>query len=104
MRQLVLFTLWTNALAIALIALTRLISPTIADWKLIDLMFLTGVFFWFLSTVVRLSNKRIKKEWNKTEMSLTDPQLVISSDSLATRLLIAGLPALLGSLIWGFFY
>lgn len=104
MRRLLIFTLWTNALAAALIFLLRLISPYLASWKLIDLMFLTGIGFWLLSSVVRLSTKRFKKEWNRNDVELTDPQLVISTENLATRFLIAGLPALVGALIWGFFY
>lgn len=104
MRNLMFFTLWTNALAAAVWFIARLVSSYVASWLVIDLMFLTGVFFWFISTVVRLSSKRVKKEWNRNEVTLTDPQIVISSNNWATRFLVAGLPGILGAIIWGFFY
>lgn len=104
MRRLLSFTLLTNAAALAVLILLRLISPTLAALKPIDLMFLTGVFLWLVSSVVRLSTKRMKKEWNRNNMELTDPQLVISTDSLATRFLVAGALPLAGAIVWGFFY
>jgi hypothetical protein len=104
MRHFLFFTLWTNALAAVLWILLRFLSDTIASWKVIDLFFLTGVTFWLISTIVRLSSKRVKKEWNRNEVTLTDPQLVISSNNMATRFLIAGIPGIAIAIIWGFFY
>lgn len=104
MRRLIIFTLLTNAATLAVLFALRLISPTVAALKAIDLLFLTGVLLWLVSSVVRLSTKRMKKEWNRNTMELTDPQLVISTDSLATRFLIAGAVPLATAIVWGFFY
>lgn len=104
MWSLVKFTILCNAVAAVLVFSLRLVSDYVASWLVIDLMFLTGVFFWFISTVVRIGSKRFKKEWQRDEVILTDPQLVLHSNNIATRFLVAGLPGILGAIIWGFFY
>ena len=104
MRDLIKFTIFCNLLAIVLIFLVRMISHNVATWKPIDLMFLTGVFFWLMSTLVRLGGQRFKQDWERNETIVTDPQLVLHSNSLAFRFLIAGVPGILGALVWGVFY
>ncbi|EAR07438.1 hypothetical protein [Reinekea blandensis] len=104
MQRLIVFTVLSNLLALMVVFLLRVLVASIAAMKPIDLMFLTGVAFWLVSSVIRLSTKRLKKEWNRNEMELTDPQLVISTESLSARFLIAGAFPLLGAVIWGFFY
>ena len=104
MGSLIKFTVLSNAVAALLIIVTRQFSDYLASWAWIDLMFITGVLFWFTSTVVRLSSKRFKKEWNRSEVIVTDPQIVLHSNSIAARFLAAGLPGIVGAITWGFFY
>ncbi|WP_196160222.1 hypothetical protein [Reinekea sp. G2M2-21] len=104
MWSLLKYTLIYNLIAATVIIVLRLASPYVASFMWIDTLFLTGVFFWLISTIVRLSSKRFKKEWNRNEVIVTDPQIVLHSNSLAARFLAAGLPGILGAIIWGFFY
>ncbi len=104
MWSLVKFTVISNAIATTVIFVLRLLSDYVASWMVIDLMFITGVLFWLISTLARLGSKRFKKEWQKNEVVLTDPQLVMHSNSIATRFLVAGIPGIAGAIIWGFFY
>ena len=104
MLNLIKFCVLANISAFALTCLAYFTIPPVGQMKVIDLLFIIGVLFWLISTVVRLFNKRVKKEWNKDQVTLSDPQLVISTDNLATRFLIAGMPGILGAIIWGFFY
>jgi hypothetical protein len=98
------FTLLTNALAALLLALAYWLIPAVNQIKIVDLMFLTGVLFWLISTVVRISSKRYKKEWKRHDVTLTDPQLVMQTNNLAFRFLIAGILPIAGSIIVGTIY
>jgi hypothetical protein len=101
MWSLLKFTVITNLIAAAVIATARLVSGYMASLLIVDLMFLTGVLFWLMSTVVRLSDKRFKKARASHEVTLTDPQIVLKSNNLATRFLVAGVPGILGAIIVG---
>ncbi|TCS38149.1 hypothetical protein [Reinekea marinisedimentorum] len=101
MRQIVTFTLIANAIAGALLALCYWLIPAMSSVKPVDALFLTGIFFWCVSTIMRLSTKRVKKEWNRNEVIITDPQLVMHASSWAFRFLIAGIPGIVASIALG---
>jgi len=101
MRSLFLFTLASNSLAFVVVALSYFLIPALQNFKPIDLMFLTGVLFWLVSTMIRLSNKQVKKEWHRNEVITADPEYVIRGKSLAFQFLIAGLPGIVGAVVWG---
>jgi hypothetical protein len=101
MWSLLKFTLITNTIAAFVILAARLLSNDVADMLIVDLMFITGVLFWLMSTVVRLGDKRFKKAKTSHEVTLTDPQIVLKSNNLATRFLAAGVPGILGAIIVG---
>lgn len=101
MLSLLRFTLLSNLAAALLVALLVWLSDYVASLKLVDIMFLTGVCFWLVSTLIRLSSKRFKKEWNRDEVIVTDPQIVMHANSWALRFLIAGLPGIVSAIILG---
>ncbi len=104
MLAILIFTALSNLCALIIVSLSYFVLPFMQSVKPIDAMFLVGIFFWAISTVVRLSAKRVKKEWNRNEVIVTDPQIVIRSSSWAFKLLIAGIPGILGSIVWGTFF
>ncbi|WP_320822584.1 hypothetical protein [Reinekea sp.] len=89
------FSLFANLAAAGLLALLYLGVPQIHQAEPIDLLFFTGLLFWLGSTLVRLSNRRFKKGLRADDIGLTDPQQVLQANSLALKLLLAGVPALL---------
>lgn len=101
MRQILLFTLLANAIAAAVLLLSYWLIPPMSNVKPVDALFLTGLLFWCLSTVIRLSTKRVKKEWNRNEVIVTDPQVVMHASSWAFRFLIAGIPGIAVSILLG---
>lgn len=104
MRSMFFFVVAANAIAAVLVSILSLFVPFLQAMKVIDLMFFTGVIFWLISSVIRLGSQRVKKDWKRDEVIVTDPQIVLSTSNLAARFLIAGIPGIAGAIIWGFFY
>jgi len=95
MGSMLKFSLLANLAAAALLGLLYGAVPLIQQAEPIDLLFFTGLLFWLGSTLVRLSSRRFKKGLRADDVTLTDPQLVLQANSLALKLLLAGVPALL---------
>jgi len=98
------FTLAANLLVAIILMPAYLFIPFVGATKVIDITFLSGVFFWLISTVVRIGQKRFRKEWRSHEVIVTDPQIVLRSNSWALRFLVAGVPGISGAIIWGAFF
>jgi len=104
MKTVLGFALLANLGAAGLIGLLSLWWPQVQQAEPIDLVFFTGLLFWFGSTLVRLSGRRFNKGVRPDQVSLTDPQLVLQANSLALKLLVAGWPGLLSALVYTLLY
>ncbi len=104
MKDLFKFIFYSNLAAAVIATLGYFIVPFIGQQKIVDILFIIGLLFWAISSLTRLGNRRYKTNTNSYEVVINDPQHIMRTDHLATRLLIAGIPWLATALIVGFIF
>jgi hypothetical protein len=101
MKALFKFVLISNLSAAIVTTIGYWFVPIISAQKIVDLMFIIGLLFWTASTVARMGNSRLKKADTAYHLVMENPQHILGTDHLASRLLIAGIPPLAGAIVIG---
>ena len=94
------FSFLANLVVLAILLFSYWFIPEIQGSRLIDLAFLAGCTMWFISSIIRFSNPRLKK--NNRVMEYGDPNEVLSSNTWAFTFFIAGIPTIAVSVIISF--